>query len=119
MNRILHLAAFVAASAACVPTWAQTVSERIEITAARTGSVERVLAEHRAETLYDMSNGRRLALASSGDTLELRYGRHLKRSLHARAGGGFVSADGLVQMAFDLDRHGVRQVHLTLPVHWQ
>jgi hypothetical protein len=118
MNSTLQLAAIALCATLVVPATAQEALQRIDITAPRVDT-DRVLSEHESEATYDMSTGRRLPLASTGQALQMRYGRHLRRTLHAGASGEFVSADGLVRMAFDLDGYGVRQVRLSLPAGWQ
>lgn len=118
MNTTVQTAAIALCAALAAPALAQPVTQRVEITAPR-ADIERVLSGHESEATYDMSTGRRLTLASSGQALQMRYGRHLRRTLHARDGGDFASADGRVSMAFDVDSYGVRQVRLTLPADWR
>jgi hypothetical protein len=120
MNHRISFAALALLATAAIPAWAQAdAPARVEVTAPRASVAERVLQQHRDEALYGMSSGRTMTLATNGDRLTMRYGRHLRRTLQADAEGSFVSSDGQVQLGFDLDAGGVRLVRLTLPADWQ
>lgn len=79
-------------------------------------AAEAVLADPYGEYQYAMSNGRRLSVTTSGQTLIVRYGRRVPTLLQHDGQGRFVSGDGRFVLRFGLDDEGQPYaVSLSLP----
>lgn len=92
-------------------------TQRVEITAQRLGPTAQVMQELDAETRFEMSSGRSMTVTVVAiDKLQVRYGRHFRRTLTADGHGAFVSSDGIVRLGFEMGADGVIQrVALRLP----
>jgi hypothetical protein len=96
--------------------------QRIEVSGPRStlAAAAAVLADRSIDTVYEMSTGRSLSVASVGDTLRMRYGRRSPATLRHDGQGRFVSGDGLLALEFELDPRGEpHAVRLTMPSSWQ
>jgi hypothetical protein len=79
-------------------------------------AAQAVLADPYGEYQYAMSNGRRLSVTTSGQTLIVRYGRRVPTLLQHDGQGRFVSGDGRFVLRFGLDDEGQPYaVSLSLP----
>ena len=71
------------------------------------------------DTVYELSNGRRLAVTSYGESLQVRYARRAAVNLKHDGSGNFVSGDGRLSLNFGFDRSGQPElVNLTMPATW-
>jgi hypothetical protein len=111
--------------AAATPALAQDNSNRgtpqVEITATRSAmsGAQIVDAVNDLDTVYEMSNGRRLVVTSYGESLQVRYARRATVNLKHDGNGNFVSGDGRLNLQFGFDRSGRPElVNLTMPATW-
>jgi hypothetical protein len=122
---IRHLSAiFLACSAATAfaaePAWAEAPRVEVIVDRAALAAAEVVLAQAPFDQRYEMSTGRRLAVASHGSALKVRYGGLTRATLRHDGQGRFVSNDGVLTLRFKLDEAGEPQVvTLNLPAQWQ
>lgn len=71
------------------------------------------------DSVYEMSNGRRMAVTSYGESLQMRYARRGAVNLKHDGNGNFVSGDGRLSLQFRFDRSGGPElVSLTMPATW-
>lgn len=112
-------------SAAAAPALAEGDSSRgtpqVEITATRSAmnGPQIVDAVSDLDSVYEMSNGRRLAVTSYGESLQVRYARRAAVNLKHDGSGNFVSGDGRLSLQFGFDRSGRPElVSLTMPAAW-
>ena len=101
---------------------APPASARVEVIVSRAdlAGAEAVLARPAFDSVYEMSTGRRMSVASTGDALRVRYGRRAPATLRHDGQGRFVSQDGQLSLRFQLDTDGDPQlVRLALPAEWQ
>lgn len=122
--RLIALALLAATAplgfAASEPT--PPASARVEVIVSRAdlAAAEAVLARPAFDTTYEMSTGRRMTVATTGDALRVRYGRRAPATLRHDGQGRFVSQDGQLSLRFQLDTDGDPQlVRLALPAEWQ
>jgi hypothetical protein len=111
--------------AAATPALAEGNGSRatpeVEITATRSAmnGPQIVDAVNDLDTVYEMSNGRRLAVTSYGESLQVRYARRAAISLKHDGSGNFVSGDGRLSLQFGFDGSGRPDlVSLTMPATW-
>ena len=103
------------------PAWAGSIDpdrQAVEIVATPEArqAAEAVLADPYGEFQYAMSNGRRMSVTTSGQTLIVRYGRRAPTLLQHDGQGRFVSGDGRFVLRFGLDDEGQPYaVSLSLP----
>ena len=121
-NTTLVLALLAAAaSPALADGGSSRATPQVEITASRAamdGSFV-VNAVSDLDSLYEMSNGRRLAVTSYGESLQVRYARRAAVNLKHAGNGNFVSGDGRLSLQFGFDRSGRPElVSLTMPATW-
>lgn len=94
---------------------------QVEVTASRAaldGSFV-VDAVRDLDSVYEMSNGRRIAVTSYGESLQMRYARRAAVNLKHDGNGNFVSGDGRLSLQFRFDRSGRPElVSLTMPATW-
>lgn len=93
----------------------------VEITAspAAVAAAQAALSARGSETSYAMSTGRRMAVKSTGDALQVRYGRRQAATLHHDGQGRFVSDDGKLALRFEAGDDGAADhVRLTMPAAW-
>lgn len=114
------LACTAATAFAATPTAVElprmdVITERHALAAAQA-----VMARSSFEQTYAMSTGRRLAVASWGSALKVRYGARPSTTLRHDGQGRFVSSDGVLALRFELDEGGEPDlVRLSLPAQWQ
>ena len=118
----LALALWVAAA---TPALAQGDISRgtpqVEITATRSAmnGSQIVDAVSDLDTVYELSNGRRLAVTSYGESLQVRYARRAAINLKHDGSGHFVSGDGRLSLQFGFDTQGRAElVTVTMPATW-
>jgi hypothetical protein len=103
------------------PTCASTIDtdrQAVEIVATPEAKLaaQAVLADPYGEYQYAMSNGRRMSVTTSGQTLIVRYGRRAPTLLQHDGQGRFISGDGRFVLRFGLDDEGQPYaVSLSLP----
>lgn len=125
MNHFTTTFALALLVAAATPALAEGdsshITPQVEITASRAaldGSFV-VAAVSDLDTVYEMSNGRRMAVTSYGESLQVRYARRGAMSLKHDGNGNFVSGDGRLSLQFGFDRSGRPElVSLTMPATW-
>lgn len=116
MTPIRPLLAAALLCATLTPSVAQSVPH-VYVTAPRAGAHALMLDQLDADNRFEMSNGRTMIVSFAGpDTVQIRYGRHLRQQLKAEGPGRFVSRDGRIRLGFELDGQGrIGRVQLTLP----
>ena len=121
-NTTLVLALLAAAaSPALADGGSSRATPQVEITATRSAmnGPQIVDAVSDLDSVYEMSNGRRLAVTSYGESLQVRYARRAAVNLKHDGNGNFVSGDGRLSLQFGFDRSGRPElVSLTMPATW-
>lgn len=111
----LSTAAFAAPDVALQQPRVEVIVERTALDAAQA-----VMAQSPFDQTYSMSTGRRLAVASHGSALKVRYGAKPTTLLRHDGMGWFISTDGALALRFALDEVGAPQaVRLHMPAQWQ
>jgi hypothetical protein len=125
MNHFTTTLSLALLVAVATPALAEGDSSRttpqVEITASRAAldGAQIVDAVRDLDTVYEMSNGRRLVVTSYGESLQVRYARRGAMNLKHDGNGNFVSGDGRLSLQFGFDRSGRPElVSLTMPATW-
>ncbi len=116
----LALVATAAMNALAAPPVVQ--APRVEVMSDRNDieAAQAVLSQRDFDSTYLMSTGRRMNVTTSGDALQVRYGRRAPATLVHDGRGRFVSGDGSLSLRFALAEDGEPQlVRLALPAPWQ
>ena len=114
------LAALLLASTAHVFAQPDTATpQRIEITASPEAVAARVVIERReSDQRFELPNGREVSVDSYGETLRMRY-RNRNLTVRHDGKGAFVSSEGRVQLAFQLNDAGdPRTLRAPMPADW-
>lgn len=125
MNHFTTTVSLALLVAAAGPALAVVDSNRgtpqVEISATRSAmnGSQVVMAVSELDTVYELSNGRRLVVTSYGESLQVRYARRGAVNLKHDGNGNFVSGDGRLSLQFGFDSRGRPElVSLTMPAAW-
>jgi len=122
LNRQVGVAALAAATSAAFATDDARDSQRVEVMAPRAAfaAAAALPVQRGSEVTYEMSTGRRMAVARFGDGVRVSYGNRAAALLRHDGQGRLVSSDGRLALQFVLDPAGdPYALRMTLPADWQ